>query len=200
MGNPREKGTSKNYGRGYVFDEERFRNDTPLSSILSGTVSTDMRAHMTENQRARAAWYGANGDIERKHTTGVFLDKTPTKKGRDPVLCVYVDSHVRMSDFNANKEIYLARLHGVGLQVSGVKFRLSDARHMRKATGEKYEGIGKKHDSVALPGLSQEERGRIEDMTRDLPDGIRAKAERAIELSFRRELLENTKNRTNHQK
>ena len=200
MGNPREKGTSKNYGMGYVFDEERFRNDTPLSSILSGTVSTDMRAHMTENQRARAAWYGANGDIERKHTTGVFLDKTPTKKGRDPVLCVYVDSHVRMSDFNANKEIYLARLHGVGLQVSGVKFRLSDARHMRKATGEKYEGIGKKRASVALPGLSQEERGRIEDITRDLPDGIRAKAERAIELSFRRELLENTKNRTNHQK
>ena len=29
---------------------------------------------------------------------------------------------------------------------------------------------------------------------------IRAKAERAIELSFRRELLENTKNRTTHQK
>ena len=105
-----------------------------------------------------------------------------------------------MSDFNANKEIYLARLHGVGLQVSGVKFRLSDARHMRKATGEKHEGIGKKRASVALPGLSQEECGRIEDMTRDLPDGIRAKAERAIELSFRRELLENTKNRTNHQK
>lgn len=200
MSNPRSQGKSKNYGRGYVFDEERFRNDTPLSSILSGAVSTDMRSHMTENQRARAAWYGANGDIERKHTTGVFLDKTPTKKGRDPILCVYVDSHVRMSDFNANKEIYLARLHGVGLQVSGVKFRLSDARHMRKDAGEKYEGIGKKRASVALPGLSEEERARIEDMTRSLPDGIRAKAERAIELSFRRELLENTKNRTTHQK
>lgn len=200
MSNPRPQGKSKNYGRDYVFDEERFRNDTPLSSILSGAVSTDMRSHMTENQRARAAWYGANGDIERKHTTGVFLDKTPTKKGRDPILCVYVDSHVRMADFNANKEIYLARLHGVGLQVSGVKFRLSDARHMRKDAGEKYEGIGKKHASVKLPGLSQEERCRIEGMTRNLPDGIRAKAERAIELSFRRELLENTKNRTTHQK
>jgi hypothetical protein len=187
-------GKRKSYASDYVYDTERFRNDSSLSSLLDGVVRTDMRAHMSDAQRARAAWYGANGDVERKHTAGVFLDTSPVKKGRDPVLCVYVDSHARLSDFSANKEIYLARLHGYGLQVSGIRFRLSDSRHMRKAESGTYQTLGHREEKVELPELSAEQRRRVEDMTHDLPDGLREKARRAMELSLRRELLKRAGN------
>lgn len=187
-------GKRKTYASDYVYDTERFRNDTTLSSVLQGVVKSDMRAHMSDAQRARAAWYGANGDVERKHTTGVFLDTSPVKKGRDPVLCVYVDSHARLSDFNANREIYLARLHGYGLQVSGIRFRLSDARHMRANDSADYQSLGRPEQKVELPELSAGQRQRVEDMTRDLPDGLREKAQRAMELSLRRQMLKRSGN------
>lgn len=183
------------YRDGYTFDEQHFRNDTTLKGLLESVVGQDMRAHMSEAQRARAAWFSANGDVERRHTCGVYLDKAPTRRELDPVLCVYVDSHVRLADFGANREVYLARLAGAGLRVSGIRFRLSDARHARRGQdhpGRDTSGVSAAPPEEALPELADEQRRRIDTMTQDLPDDLRPKVKRAMELSFRREMLDNS--------
>lgn len=176
------------YGSGYTFDEQHYlRNDSELSDVLKGLLGSDVSERMSDNQRARAAWYGANGDIERKHTTGVYLDKSPCRKGLDPVLCVYVDSHVRLTDFSANRETYLSRMYGAGLRVSGIRFRLSDREHIERKRADEAERNASSSVPEPLPPLTQEEGERIARMTSDLPDGLRQKVSRAMELSFRRE-------------
>ena len=102
----------------------RERNQESIGDLLSRVVGGEMRGRMSAAQRAAAAWYGANGDIERAHTTGVFLKK-PKREGAAPILGVYVDSHARLTDFTVNREIYLARLHNAGLELSGIEFRLT---------------------------------------------------------------------------
>lgn len=119
-------------------------------------------------------------------------------RGADPVLCVYVDSNARLTDFRANKDVYLARLSNVGLAVSDVEFRLSRTRkplcgeadaHARQ---EERSAPGEHVPSAPLPALTAHEEEHVSRLVRDLPAGLRESASRAISLSMRRKKIANT--------
>ena len=75
-------------------------HDESLGGVLSDFFeSPEVHAKMGAGHAAGLAWHSVIGDIERKHTTGVFVGK-PKVPGMAPALCVYVDSRMRMVDFN----------------------------------------------------------------------------------------------------
>lgn len=159
-----------------------------ISSVLDEMMGRGAWARLSRNRRAAMAWFKANGDVERRHTSGVYL-KRAAAGGLPPVLVVYVDSHSRLTDFMANREIYLVRLAAVGFEVSGVEFRLS------REPAREAQSSGKVEPSpatVELPPLTDAERRRADELTADLPEPLRQRARDAMELSMRREKLDNT--------
>ena len=99
-------------------------NSASLSDLLSGMLDDAGRAAVSENQQAGYLWNRANGDIERQHTTGVFVMDAKVK-GVDPILGVYIDTRSRVVDFTANREVYLARISSMGGRYSDIKFLLN---------------------------------------------------------------------------
>ena len=173
----------------------RERNQESIGEVLSRVVGGEMRGRMSAAQRAAAAWYGANGDIERAHTTGVFLKK-PKREGAAPILGVYVDSHARLTDFTVNREIYLARLHNAGLELSGIEFRLT-RRDRAEAQAEAGAGAGEGRSALPerprpldLPQLDEGKRATIEVAVADLEEPLRSKVAHAMEMSMRRQEFE----------
>lgn len=173
----------------------RERNQSSIGDLLANVVSGEMRARMSAAQRAAAAWYGANGDIERAHTTGVFLKK-PKRAGVAPVLGVYVDSHARLTDFTVNREIYLARLHNAGLEVSGIEFFLTRRDRTSSAEGrtadersEARQSLPQREKPLDLPELDPARRAEIGAAVADLDEPLRSKVAHAMELSMRRQEL-----------
>lgn len=158
-----------------------------VGDIVGGLLGTAMRGRLTQNQRAAQAWYGCNGDVERKHCTGVFLKK-PRSAGAAPVLGVYVDSHARLTDFGANKDIYLQRLANYGFQVSDIQFCLS--REPRAAGPRPVPATST--PPAPLPELAPEESAHVQELTRDLPEALKTSVSRAISLSMRRNKSRNT--------
>ncbi len=177
----------------------RERNQESIGEVLSRVVGGEMRGRMSAAQRAAAAWYGANGDIERAHTTGVFLKKAK-REGAAPILGVYVDSHARLTDFTVNREIYLARLHNAGLEVSGIEFRLTRrdrAEAQNEAGAGASAGAGEGHSALPerprpldLPQLDEGKRATIEVAVADLEEPLRSKVAHAMEMSMRRQEFE----------
>ena len=145
-------------------------------------MSGEAMERASENRRAGVAWYRANGDTERRHTTGVFV-RDDTRLGR--VLCVYVDSNAVMVEFNAMRQMYLVRLHAQGLEVDAVQFLLSREGY---STWMGREEQGDEKPRGELPLLSEaEERDVARLLDTDLPEGLRGSVERAVRLSYRRE-------------
>ena len=177
----------------------RERNQESIGEVLSRVVGGEMRGRMSAAQRAAAAWYGANGDIERAHTTGVFLKK-PKREGAAPILGVYVDSHARLTDFTVNREIYLARLHNAGLELSGIEFRLTrrdraEAQNEAGAgasagAGEGRPALPERPRPLDLPQLDEGKRATIEVAVADLEEPLRSKVAHAMEMSMRRQEFE----------
>ncbi len=157
-----------------------------LGSFLGSFLSGGFGGRLSANQRAAAIWYRANGDTERRHTTGVFLRKGRTP-ALPPVLGVYVDSSSRLTDFSSSRDVYLARLANAGLELSGIEFRLTRRPRIEAAPHEARPS-GKRRP-MDLPPLGEAERDRVERLTSDLPDGLRQNASRAMELSLRRDTL-----------
>ncbi len=151
-----------------------------MSVVLRGEGS---RKKLSDNQKAARAWFGCNGDVERAHCTGVYLRK-PRSKDVDPILGVYVDSNIRMTDFRANKEIYLARLANYGLRVSDVEFRLT---RLPKKPSPHSARTNEAQAPMPLPPLSTDEQRAVDEMCSDLPDGLRASVSRAVSMSKRAE-------------
>lgn len=189
----------------YELEGNRENNQETLADVLSKFLDAGMRSHMSAAQRAAAAWYGANGDVERAHTTGVFL-KRPRHKGDPPILGVYVDSHSRLTDFTVNREIYLARLHNVGLEVSGIEFKLTQrgvekgasagTRASRGADTVSRSGARRVSPSstttaqIELPELNDEQRAEVARATEGLPDSLRTKVSSAMIYSMRRRMYD----------
>lgn len=171
--------------------ELEFEAEAPesISSLMHEVVDERMSARMSANQRAAAAWYRANGDRERNHTTGVFLKKARVA-GAAPVLGVYVDSHAMVTDFGVNKDIYLARLANIGFKVSGIEFIPSRAGyHAARARHEEPKKL-----PVELPELSPQELKEAQILVSDLPEPLKTNAFKAVVLSKRREKLETSQN------
>ena len=181
-------------------------HDESLGGVLSDFFeSPEVRAKMGAGHAAGLAWHSVIGDIERKHTTGVFVGK-PKAPGMAPALCVYVDSRMRMVDFNANREIYLARLQAAGFDYSEVRF-LQNKRPRPKAeqtSGQPMLRDGR--EGVALPSrtaekvdkgtvpLSTREREEIEEQTAGLPPRLRESVSKAMAACMRRQRYEGRKN------
>lgn len=172
-------------------------HDKSLGGVLSDFFeSPEVRAKMGAGHAAGLAWHSVIGDIERRHTTGVFVGK-PKAPGMAPALCVYVDSRMRMVDFNANREIYLARLQAAGFDYSEVRF-LQNKRPRPKAQPappEKgYEGTVPSSHSEPLPELSEAERAQIEAQTAGLSPALRKSVSKAMGACMRRQRYEGRKN------
>lgn len=166
------------------------RDFSPLGGLLSECLESYGTAggEAALSRRASMAWFSVNGDIERAHTVCVFVRPSP-RKGRAPVLFVYVDSRTRAVDFSVNREIYLGRLAMAGLEFSEVRF-LEDRRGRGRAASEPASSRTSERPSRALPDLPPEEVRRVERMCAQLPESLRASASRAMSISLRRDLSE----------
>lgn len=161
---------------------ERARDATSSAGdVLRRYLGGEFGGHLSDAQRAAAAWYGCNGTVERKHTTGVYLRRGRTP-GADPVLGVYVDSSSRLTDFTARREIYLARLANFGYAVSGVEFRLSKSRFV-SARERREEPAAPK----PLPELTPAEEARVQDLVSEVPEPLKESVSRAVRFSFMRQ-------------
>ena len=161
---------------------------TKIDALIGSLVDDHMVARMSANQRGAAAWFRANGDRERAHTTGVFL-KRPRVRGAAPILAVYVDSHAMVTDFGVNKDIYLARLANVGFAVSGIEFLPSrEGRRTRQQQGQAPQMA----PTDVLPALDAREAAEAERLVADLPEALRPSALKAVTNSMRQRKHERT--------
>ena len=163
-----------------------------MDQLMREVVDDHMAPRLSAAQRAAAAWHRANGDRERRHTTGVFLKKSRVP-GAAPIMGVYVDSHAMAVDFGVNKDLYLARLANIGYEVSGIDFIPS-----RKGYQAARVGQGRaQQEPVAeeLPELTPLEHAQVADLVAGLPESLKPSASKAVELSFRRSKLQRSKKR-----
>lgn len=159
-----------------------------LSDLLSGLIDDAGRAVASENQRASYLWNRVNGDIERQHTTGVFVMDAKVA-GADPVLGVYIDTRSRVVDFTANKEVYLARISSMGGCYSDIKFLLNRRKCHGHASSAATAAVAPAEE---LPPLTQEEEEEIAARVSSLPARLRPDAFRAMTLSYQRDRKEST--------
>ncbi|MCI1665806.1 MAG: hypothetical protein LKI25_05495 [Atopobiaceae bacterium] len=162
------------------------RDGVSLSSLLQTGLSSVTTPELGIQQKARLAWSRANGDLERRHTCGVFLKEGGSHTGL-PTLIVYIDSSSLIQDFTCDRQLYVERLCHEGLPVVDVQFKLS----RRKRTVKKE--IPPKHEVADLPPLDVSEQRRVTEMCGKLPDALRDKAMQAMSSSLRWEKLKGTK-------
>lgn len=159
----------------------------PASSVGDALVSLmagPLGRGLSDAARAARAWYAANGDRERMHTTGVWLRK-PGCEGADPVMVVALDSNLLAMELATRKELYLARLSFRGIAVSDIRFtvRRDQREYARKPDKALRADAAARR---ALPDLSPSEMERVALATSGLPDGLRQSVSRAMCASLRR--------------
>lgn len=152
-----------------------------LSQVLQDVMVKKLGRHLGANQRAAAAWFGANGDRERAHTTRVFL-RSARLAGADPIICVRVDSHAFLTDLSANRDLYLSRLANWGFFVSGIDFAVDrEARHpCGAAQGPPLAQVG----APSRDGLSAEQGARLDELIAKVPAQLRPSISKAIIASM----------------
>lgn len=169
-----------------------------LSALFQGPLG----AGLAPAAKAARAWYSSNGDRERRHTTGVWLRK-PGRMGADPVMVVALDSNLLAAELGTNKDLYLSRLSFHGVAISDIRFTVGKATRMapgsgharahdRAAAREHVERGGHHTYRADLPGLSEEEKSRVDEVTRNFPDGLRQSVSRAMCASLRRSKVNTT--------
>ena len=127
------------------------------------------------------------GEVRRiAHTTGVHVGE-PRRGDRDPELTVYVDSAAYLTDFTANREVYLARLETAGLRFSRISFRRSRSR----GTASQVRAA-RKADAAPLPELTDAERAEIAQLCASLPESLRDSVSRAMSASKRAQKREHS--------
>lgn len=155
-----------------------------LMGSVTGRLGTS--ASRSASVAAFVAWNRVNGDVERAHVTGVYVGE-PRRGARDPELTVYVDSSAFLTDFSANREIYLARMETAGLCFSSISFRLS--KH-KKGTGSFLHK--KSNHRAAPPELTDAERQEVANACSQLPASLRERVFRAMSASYRAQKQQNS--------
>lgn len=163
---------------------EPSRAGDAVSMLLGGPLGNGLSAA----SRAARAWYAANGDRERAHTTGVWLQKSG-RKGIDPVLVVALDSHLLAGELGTNKELYLSRLAFRGVAISDIRFTV----RQRSDDARSAQGPLRSRTPQPLPELTPADKERVERATANLPDGLKQSASRAMCASLRRARGKNTR-------
>lgn len=153
-----------------------------VASVLSHDVVPGSGVQASRGWRALSAWRAVNGEIERRHTTGVYLDEP---RGREtlPSLLVYVDSKACEVDFRANAEIYVARLAQAGLPVARVTFRQSK----RRVAAAEVEAPARPAEPEPLPELTAAEEAEADALLCEVPEALKPSVSRALRNSLRRE-------------
>lgn len=151
-----------------------------VSSLLGGPLGRGL----TQAQSVARAWYSANGDRERAHTTGVWLRKSG-RAGVDPVLMVAVDSGLLAAELGTNKDLYLSRLAFRGVSVSDIRFvvRPRAAEAGMAAAAKRKAKVSRE---TPLPDLTARERSNVEAVCADLPEGLRQSVSRAMCATLRK--------------
>ena len=171
LGSPSDRG-------GYV------RAGDVVSALLGGPLGRGL----SDAQNVARAWYAANGDRERAHTTGVWLRKSG-RAGIDPVLIVAVDSGLLAGELGTNKDLYLSRLAFRGIAVSDIRFVVrprADGATAAAAARAKNTPAGDVSRETKLPELSTAERSRVESACSELPEGLRQSVSRAMCATLRK--------------
>lgn len=158
-----------------------------LVELVSGEVDRiGSQGRRSDATLAWIAWNEVNGDVERAHTTGVYVGE-PRRGARDPELTVYVDSAAYLTDFSANREIYLARLETAGLRFSRISFR--------RSKGRRETVVPPRRRGRALaepPELDATERREVVELCADLPEALRDSVSRAMSASYRAQKREHS--------
>ncbi len=166
---------------------DEFASISSLGSVMGGYFADpEVSAKMTGTRRVGLAWHRANGDLERKHTCGLYVTK-PRRANEPPVLVVYVDSRMRAVDFSANKDIYLARMAAEGLTFSDIRFeqdKLGRKPGQRTPAGET---APKKPERLDLPPLTAAEEEQVRKACEGLSPKLAQSAYKAMSNSLRRE-------------
>lgn len=181
-----DRGTMR---RGPISEIERERwhresGGQSLSSVLDSVSSSEgMSDALRATWNISRAWFSVNGDYERTHTVGTFVDDR--RAGTDPVLVVYVDSKAAEVDLMARREIYPARLASCGMRFSEVRFRLSKQRYLdRRAQVPSHRATPADVTPAPLPALTEEEDARVDEFCSKLPASLRESVSRAMRVSY----------------
>ncbi len=155
---------------------------TPVADVFSAVIGgLDARGSARSTWSAGRAWYAVNGDIERAHTTGVFV-REPSGRQVLPTLVVYVDSRSRVTDFTANREIYQARLERVGCRFEEVQFRESKRGGARPGPARERRSFS----PAASASLTPDEAAEIDELCAQVPESLRDSVSRAMRESWQR--------------
>lgn len=165
--------------------EQRDTSPQALGQLVNELINDRFKG-ISKNQQALSAWLTVNGERERVHTVAVFLNEKNNKKA--PSLVVYVDSNACVVDFNASRELYLARLEGAGFNFSSIDFKLS--RYAKEHLNRRLQKG--RNTEKELPELTDEEREHIEKLVEGLPQNLKESVSKAISSSMRRQAAEST--------
>lgn len=169
--------------------EVRLREVAPVtvSEVLGGLFparSAEGGAARDANapQDVALAWHAVNGDHERAHTVGTFVEP-PRRAGALPVLVVYVDTKACQVDFMANREVYLARLAQAGLNFAEVRFRQS--KRPRGSEPRKVASARRgEQPARELPELTSEEERDAQALLAKVPETLKDSVSRALRVSM----------------
>lgn len=163
-----------------------------VGALLGGALGRELSAAA----RAARAWYAANGDRERAHTTGVWLRKSG-RAGVDPVMVVALDSNLLAGELGTNKDLYLQRLAFHGIAVSDVRFTVGKNRTQEAPVRSGLMSLSAREGTRApqpVPELTPAELDRVARATSELPDGLKQSVSRAMCATIRRSKGGNTHN------
>lgn len=155
------------------------------SDVLSTLFEGPLGRGLAPAARAAKAWYAANGDRERRHTVGVWLQKSG-REGVDPTMVVALDSNLLAGELGTNKDLYLQRLALHGVAVGNIRFTVGRAPTKGGASRGRSAKGGVSGARPELPELTESERARVERACADLPDGLKQSVSRAMCASLRR--------------
>lgn len=176
----------------YYFEENRLENTESIADLAQKALSNSDHAAKNLNLSARDLWYKINGKREREHTTAVFLKKAKVK-GAAPVLAVYVDSSVFVTEWYVNREMYLGRLAMADFAVSGIEFLLSKEEFIKEKQQEldkdRMYAPNKSLSEDDLPPLKEKDAKWIEEQISILDPSLQDKARCAMSLLIRRREL-----------
>lgn len=169
----------------------RERASESLADLLGDvTAAEDMGEGLRSTWNVGRAWFSVNGDYERAHTVGTYVDDRRT--GVDPVLVVYVDSKASEVDLMARREIYPARLATCGLRFSEVRFKLSKQRYLDRRADATRPTPGAAEPPQPLPELTAEEERRVNELCAGLPEQLRDSVSRAMRVSYQAQKQEHS--------
>lgn len=174
-------------------NNHRQHTESSLSSLLSSCITNPALVKIKKQKASATAWNAVIGDIERKHTTGVFVIE-PKIKGRYPILGVFVDSSSVLVDFNVNKEMYLIRLAHLGYKFDDILFKLSKYIQIKpvltpQTTETSCTSAALQKTQPTLPALSPQEIEFAEHTVQNLPSTLRTSALKAVKATLQRQKL-----------